>query len=253
MAQTELLSKRSGLIAVGVAAVIVLALLALFFVGDAPDEVDLGKAVDVAEQPAGDDPPLAEGADDVDPQGTWEVDTFAVPFSFDDSTGTFLGFRIDEELTQVGKTTAVGRTQVVTGTMTIDGQLLTAASFQGDLSDMFTDRSQRNNRVRQALHTANVPFATFTLSEPLDLGGIPSVGEQIRVAAVGQLQIYKTTLPVVIPLEASLSSTGILVVTSSFDVALADYGIDKPEANVVVSIADVATVEVQLYLVKAGQ
>jgi len=47
---------------------------------------------------------------------TWAVDTTVGEFSYEDSTGTFVGFRVDEELSGLGSTTAVGRTPDVSGT-----------------------------------------------------------------------------------------------------------------------------------------
>ena len=52
--------------------------------------------------------------------GTWTVDTSVGEFSYEDSTGTFVGFRVDEELAGLGSTTAVGRTPAVSGTVTIE-------------------------------------------------------------------------------------------------------------------------------------
>ena len=61
--------------------------------------------------------------------GDWTVDTSVGQFSFEDSTGTFVGFRVSEELSGIGSTTAVGRTPAVSGTMTIDGTTLTATNI----------------------------------------------------------------------------------------------------------------------------
>lgn len=59
-----------------------------------------------------------------------------------------------------------------------------------------------------------------------------------------------TTQEVTIPLEA-VWSDGVITVTGSLDVALADYGVTAPSAPIVVSVADTATVELQLYLTPA--
>ena len=50
------------------------------------------------------------------------------------------------------------------------------------------------------------------------------------------------------PLEATLSQSGVLVVTSSFEVTLSEYDVEAPSAPIVLSVSDVATVEVQLFL-----
>ena len=66
--------------------------------------------------------------------GAWAVDTSVGEFSFEDSTGTFVGYRVNEELSGIGSTTAVGRTPEVSGTMTIDGTTLTAANIEADMT-----------------------------------------------------------------------------------------------------------------------
>ena len=55
--------------------------------------------------------------------GTWTVDTSTGGFDFESATGTFAGFRIQENLAGIGATHAVGRTGDVTGSMTISGGL----------------------------------------------------------------------------------------------------------------------------------
>ena len=49
--------------------------------------------------------------------GTWVVDTETGEFDYESATGTFAGFRIEEELASIGSTTAVGRTGDVAGSM----------------------------------------------------------------------------------------------------------------------------------------
>ncbi len=248
MSTTVKRSTRPLLLGAAAVAAILVALVAFFFLGDAPEEVSISDAVDAAQPATGDD--AQQDAAEVDPEGTWTVDDAAVPYSFDDSTGTFLGFRIDEELANVGNATAVGRSPVVTGSLTLEGSVLTQATFSGDLSQLSTNESRRDNPTRKALLTSQFPLTTFTLTEPIDLGSVPAVSQEITVDAVGDLTVASTTRTVTIPLQASLSASGLLVVTASFDVALDDYAIDKPQSNAVLSIEDVATVEVQLYLTK---
>lgn len=51
------------------------------------------------------------------------MDTSIGEFSYDDSTGTFVGVRVDVELTGIGSTTAVGRTPDVSGTIVAVGSI----------------------------------------------------------------------------------------------------------------------------------
>src|SRR3954469_14671881 len=55
--------------------------------------------------------------------GTWKVSS---PISSrDDTTGSFVGYRVQEELSGIGANTAVGRTGSVDGTLTIAGNQVT--------------------------------------------------------------------------------------------------------------------------------
>ncbi len=178
----------------------------------------------------------------------WDVTTDAVAYDFATAAGTFVGFRIDEELSSIGATTAVGRTPAVTGTFVLDGTTITEGSFAADLSEMTSDRGQRERAMHRALRSAEFPQATFELAEPATLDVVPPVGEVVEVTVTGELTIAGEANEVQIPLQAALTEADLLVVTGSFDVALADYGIEAPSAPIVVSVADTATVELQLYL-----
>ncbi len=97
------------------------------FSGDAPDQADLGEtaaAVTVSPTSAGEAPAAtAEGID-----GTWTVDTSVGEFSVtENTTATFVGIRIEEELANIGSATAVGRTPGVAGSMVIEGTTMTSA------------------------------------------------------------------------------------------------------------------------------
>ena len=189
---------------------------------------------------------------DGDLSGTYVVDRDAVAYDFDGGTGSFVGFRIDEELSTVGATTAVGRTPEVDGTVVLDGTELVEAVVTADLTALRTDISQRDNRVQGALDTATYPTTTFELTEPADLGAIPSAGEPVAVTAAGELTLHGVTRPVSVPLEAVvLPGTSALLVTGSFEIVLADHDIVAPSAPIVVSVADTGTVELQLYLAPA--
>jgi polyisoprenoid-binding protein YceI len=194
--------------------------------------------------------PSAAGADDL--SGTYRVDRDAVAYDFDGGTGSFLGFRIDEELATVGATTAVGRTSEVDGTIVLDGTELVEAVVTGDLTALRTDIAQRDNRVQGALDTATHPTTTFELTEPVELGDLAPPGEPVSVTAVGELTLHGVTREVSVPLDAVvLSGASALLVTGSFEIVLADHDIVAPSAPIVVSVADTGTVELQLYLAPA--
>ena len=178
--------------------------------------------------------------------GTWTVDTSIGEFSYEDSTGTFVGFRVEEELSSIGSTTAVGRTPTVTGTITFDGTTLTAATIEADMSAITTNDSRRDDRVLDALDTGEFPTATFTLTEPIDLGDAVDSGATTTVEATGELTVHGVTTTVTLPIEAQLVDDTIVVV-GSLDVDLSTYGVAAPTAPIVVSVSDQATIELQLF------
>jgi polyisoprenoid-binding protein YceI len=182
-------------------------------------------------------------------EGTWTVDTETGEFDYESATGTFAGFRIQEELASIGSATAVGRTGDVTGSITIEGDTLTAAEFTVDLSTITTNESRRDDRVQGALETDQFPTATFVLTEPVSLGA--TTGEAVSVSAVGDLTIHGVTNPVTFALEAQLVGDTIVVVGST-DIVFSDFGVQTPSAPVVVSVEDHGVVEMQLLLVRAA-
>jgi polyisoprenoid-binding protein YceI len=173
--------------------------------------------------------------------GTWAV-------SERDGVDLFAGFRIDEELAGVGGKTVVGRTDDVEATVVIDGTTVTAADIVVDATTLATDSSSRDRALRdQGLETTRFPEVTFTLTEPIELGAVPADGEVLEATANGELTIHGVTNPVSIPLQGQLVD-GVLVVTGSAPIVLADYDITKPQAAVVLSIEDEGALEFQLFL-----
>jgi polyisoprenoid-binding protein YceI len=214
---------------------------------DQPDDPGDATGSDEGSDDAGDADDVGD-AGELDPTGTWTVDRDQVPYDLDAGTGSFVGFRVDEELATVGATTAVGRTPAVDGEITIEGTTLTSAVVVADLTALRTDIAQRDNRVQQALDTGAHPEATFTLSEPIALDEVPPVGAVRAVDATGELTIGGVTRPVTVPLEAVLLTADTMLVTGSVEIVLDDFGIVVPSAPIVVSVADTGTIELQLHL-----
>ncbi|WP_419926170.1 YceI family protein [Candidatus Poriferisocius sp.] len=178
------------------------------------------------------------------------MDTSIGEFSYEDSTGTFVGFRVDEELASIGSTTAVGRTPVVTGSITIDGETVTAVTVEADMSAITTNDSRRDRPVQSALNTAEFPTAVFTLTEPIDLGPDPDSGNPIATTAVGELTVKGTTQPVQIALEAQLVDDTVVVV-GSIEIVFADYDVSVPRVPIVLSAEDHGIVELQLFFARS--
>jgi polyisoprenoid-binding protein YceI len=184
-----------------------------------------------------------------DVNGTWVIDTSQGTFDFESATGTFAGFRIQEELSSIGSSTAVGRTGDVSGTIQIQGNALTAATFEVNLKTITTNQTQRNSQVQRALETSEFPTATFTLTQPVPLGADPVAGQEVSVTAVGNLTLHGVTKQIEVPLKAKLVGDTAVVV-GSFDMTFSDYGVSVPKAPIVLSVADNGEVEMQLLLTK---
>ena len=161
-------------------------------------------------------------------------------------SGSFAGFRIAEVLVSVGKATAVGRTPSVEGTITVSGSTVTAAQIAADLTDITTHDSRRDGAVQRALATSRYPDATFVLTQPIQVGSVPTDGQRITVPATGDLTIRGVTRSVTVEVQAQLQGD-VLVVVGSAPVVLADYGVTAPTAPVVASVAGEGTFEFQLY------
>ena len=177
--------------------------------------------------------------------GTWTVDTSIGSFS--DFSASFVGYRVDENLANVGSATAVGRTPGVQGTMTVSGASISAVSITADLTGLASDKSMRDGQLRQqALETDRFPTATFELTTPIQLGHAPADGETIKVTATGNLTLHGVTRAVSIPLQAKLSG-GVVTVVGTLPISFADYSISPPQSMMVLSVADSGTMELQLH------
>jgi polyisoprenoid-binding protein YceI len=181
--------------------------------------------------------------------GTWNVDTSVGSVS--DGTGTFVGYRVKEELATVGAQEAVGRTPAVTGSMTIDGTTITAVDITADLTQLQSDESNRDRQLqRQGIETATYPTATFKLTQPIELGSVPADGQVVDATATGDLTLHGVTKSVQIPLQARIDG-GVISVAGSLPIQFADYGIQSPQGMIVLSVEDQGTLELLVHFAKA--
>tara|TARA_Y100000590_G_scaffold426895_1_gene536512 strand:- start:13822 stop:14511 length:690 start_codon:yes stop_codon:yes gene_type:complete len=216
----------------------------------APEEVSLDAAVAaVEEEQASDDgvEKVADTADALSRDGVWYVDTDSGSFSFEEASGSFVGFRVKEELVKIGDITAVGRTDQVEGELSIQNGQLVSVSVTADLSAIVTNDSRRDNAARNAMNVRENPIATFVLDQPVDLP--ETDGSQIALQAKGQLTVNGISKAVMFELEAKAVARSIVVVGQT-EVIFADYDIAVPSASIVVSAEDRGVVEFQLLFVR---
>jgi len=226
-----------------VIAIVVLAVLALgvggivyLFAGSAPAGVSL----------AASNPGASGGLGTLD--GTWNVDTSTGSFS--DFSDTFVGYRVNENLAQVGSATAVGRTPKVSGSLTFSGTTISAVKITADLTTLQSDKSMRDGQLRQqALETDQFPTATFELTTPIQLPAAPTDGQTYSVTAQGKLTLHGVTKDVSIPLQAKLSGSTVTVV-GSLKIQFADYSITPPQSMMVLAVDDFGVMELQLLFSK---
>jgi len=144
--------------------------------------------------------------------------------------GSIVGYRVSEEL--FGQSAeAVGRSEGVTGSLTIDGTTVTAASFEVDMSTFESDESRRDGQFEgRIMEVAEFPTATFELTEPIELGEEPADGADLEVEATGDLTLHGVTQEVTIPLVGRRDGST-FAVNGTVTVTFADYDIDDPSGG----------------------
>lgn len=174
--------------------------------------------------------------------GTWTVDP---------SLGSFVGYRVKEELAGIGGTTAVGRTAGVTGDLTIQDNRATAATITADMTKLRSQESARDGQLRnQGIEYSRFPTSEFKLSSTDIPDGVED-GETASVTLNGSLTLHGVTKDISMPAEVTLKD-GVLVVVGEVEVQFEDYAIQKPSAARVVSMEDKGVIEVQLFFTKAA-
>jgi polyisoprenoid-binding protein YceI len=178
----------------------------------------------------------AASSDGID--GTWNI-----------TTGSQAGYRVKEVL--FGQDTdAVGRTSDVTGSLTIAGTTVSAGSFKVDLTTVTSDENRRDSAFQtRIMETSQFPDATFTLTQPVDLGSVPADQAKVTFTATGDLTLHGVTKPVQVAIDARRNGANIEVV-GSIPVKFADYQIDNPSSSGITT-QDNGIVEFSLVLAKS--
>ncbi|MFZ6004348.1 MAG: YceI family protein [Actinomycetota bacterium] len=131
-------------------------------------------------------------------EGTWVV-----------GEGSVAGYRVKEVL--FGQDAeAVGRTSEVTGSLEMAGTTVTAVEVTVDMASVTSDESRRDGQFRgRIMDTATHPTATFVLTEPIELGELPAKGDEVSVAATGELTLRGVTREVSFDITARRGPTSI--------------------------------------------
>tara|TARA_B100000519_G_scaffold200605_1_gene214159 strand:+ start:11308 stop:11967 length:660 start_codon:yes stop_codon:yes gene_type:complete len=209
-------------------------------ISNAPDEVSLDAAVASLET-------SEVVGQDLSTEGTWVIDSDSGSFTFEEASGSFVGFRIKEELARIGKITAVGRTGEVDGELRIGAGELQSVSVSADLSTLITNDSRRDRAARNALNVSENPIASFSMDKPVALSATD--GSAVSLKVKGELLINGIGREAEFDLQAQLVGETVVVVGST-EVVFADYDVEVPSAVIVVSAEDHGVVEFQLLFVR---
>ena len=242
--------RKLGIIAaVAAVVVVVVGVAGWYFLirDDAPEAASIDAAGDTLDEAA--EPDAGEAQDTGDGiDGDWTVDTSLG--SFDDFSGTWAGYRVEEELSGIGAATAVGRTPDVSGSMTVADGTVSAVGIEVDMTTLQSDSSQRDGQLSsRGLETDTFPTATFALTEPISLPDGAGENGPVTVQATGDLTIHGVTREVTIDLEAEVID-GAAAVVGQAPVKLTDFEIEAPTGFRVLSINDEATFEFQLFFTR---
>jgi polyisoprenoid-binding protein YceI len=203
-------------------------------VEEAFDESDLAAALEVDGTTPDGTTPDATTPDAAAPDVTAPDATATAPAAGEAATGTWrvteeseLGYRVKEVLFGVDAE-AVGRTNQVTGSLSIEGTAVTSVELVVDVASIESDDGRRDGQFRgRIMSTDEFPEATFVLTEPIELGTEPVEGAEVQATATGELTLRGVTNPVTFDLTARLEN-GRIGVLGSIPVVFADYDIANP-------------------------
>lgn len=199
--------------------------------GKALDELALSTPATTSAAPTTAGTP-ATTSDAADLAGKWTV-----------QAGSQAGYRVKEVLNGQD-VTVVGRTTGVTGTATVEGTSLTAATMTVDMTSVATDNTSRDGQFLGILKTSEFPTSTFTLTGPVDISAIAN--GVATVQASGELTVAGVTKPVTATLSAQMTADGVEV-QGSIPVTFADYGIAAPNLGFV-KVENAGSIEMLLKL-----
>jgi polyisoprenoid-binding protein YceI len=160
------------------------------------------------------------------------------------------GYRVHEILAGQSMT-AVGRTSAITGNLAVAGTTVNSATFTVDMTKMASDRSQRDAQFQgRIMETSIHPTATFTLTDPFDLGSTASTGKKMSKQVVGKFTLHGTTKTVKITITA-LQTGSAIALSGTIPIAFTDYRISSPSYGDFVKVGNIGVAEFLLKLNKA--
>ena len=188
-----------------------------FIQGEAPPPLALSSTATPAATAS--DTGVGTGAADsaaVTSDGVWTV-----------SDGSVVGYRVKEVL--FGQSNeAVGRTNALTGSISVSGTTVTGGSFTVDMTTVSSDESRRDGQFNgRIMETSLYPTATFTITKAIDIGSVPADGVQQTFAATGELTLHGVTKTVDVEVTGQISGRTVQV-AGSIPITFSDWNIGNP-------------------------
>jgi polyisoprenoid-binding protein YceI len=143
--------------------------------------------------------------------------------------GTEVGYRVNEVAFGQQKA-AAGRTDKVTGSMTIDGTTVRAVDLTVDMKSVSSDESRRDNQFKgRIMDVDRFPTARFVLTSPISLAATTGV---VEVPATGRLTLRGTTKDVTVDIRAQRAGA-VINVNGSIPIVFEEWGIPNPSFGAV--------------------
>ncbi|MEO5837473.1 MAG: YceI family protein [Acidimicrobiales bacterium] len=247
----QLSRKKKWVLGGGVGAVAVVAAIVIvyfaFIKSDAPPPLTLNSVASTAPVSAADNATATTAAGGLTTtsassanasvsnlDGTWKI-----------TTASQVGYRVTEDLVGgLANNVAVGRTNAVTGTVTVAGTKVTAVDASADLTKLTSDSSRRDGQVQtRILSTSQFPTATFKLASPIDFSTVPAVGAENKGKATGDLTIHGVTKRVTIDVTYQLISATEIRMLGTVPIVWSDYKIPSPTFAGVADVRDNGAME----------
>jgi polyisoprenoid-binding protein YceI len=156
--------------------------------------------------------------------------------------GTFVGYRVNEEYLGVGVRTAVGRTGAVTGTVTVDGDHISAADLTADMRKVRSDQARRDATLAyRGIETDRFPISRFTLTAPVVVSARPR-------RTTGTLALHGRRAPIEVTVSGQRLAGGRFELVGSAPISFARFAIEPPSVAGIVSVRDHGVLEFRLVL-----
>ena len=196
--------------------------------GDPPARLTLDSAG--SGQPVGTTPTTVAAVATTATTPTTAAATSAGALTYKPAPSSVVGYRVNEVLFGQ-KNEAVGRTNKVTGSMTLDGAQVSAVDLTVDMKSVSSDNSQRDGQFQgRIMATSTYPTATFKLTQPLVVSSVPTDSTVVNAKATGDLTLHGVTKSVTFDLAAQRDGANIKV-NGTIPVVFADYRIANPSAG----------------------